>query len=166
MRKAAYFFVGLLALSGPLSAGVFELGLNGGFFNQEGASGLCLGSTAGFTGLGLFSLEAGYSYYFSGSRYGGSVSEFGLSVLIGPKLKETKKPAPFLLFGASYFWELGSLETTLADAQFAVGVGLKLLVSKRIGFRFDGRYFIHLVENEYPHFRNLWRLTLGICFRL
>ncbi len=167
MKKAVPVLAGLLALAGSLSAGRFELGLNGGFFSKKGASGLCVGATAGLTGLGTFSLEAGYSSYPSSGQSGTSLSEFGLSVLIGPKLKETQKPSPFLLFGVSWFWASTSLEAGLEDIQFAIGGGVKWPVSRRTVLRFDGRYYLSMIgEDEYPAVENLWRLTVGVSFRL
>ena len=158
MRKSVYFLVGLLALSGPLSAGRFELGLSAGFYGQKGASGLCFGASAAFTDLGIFSLEAALNSYPSGSQ-----SEFGLFVLLGPKLKETRRLAAFFLIGPSLLSGSGSPEAP----QCAVGGGLKWLASRGVILRLDARFYLTAFgEEEYPTIENLWRLTAGVSFRL
>ena len=165
MKKIAAFVLMTLGSITFLSAGRFEVGLSGGLFSSKSSSGAVLGICPGFRISSAVSIETGFFYYPSGSYYGGALSEVGLYVLVGLiPYKENQKVVPYLTFGPAYFlWGDGSIE----DIQMAVGGGLNKPMSKRVSLRIDFRYFFTLLsDNEYPAFRNLWRGTVGVSFRL
>ena len=177
MRKTAFFLLGVLGLFGSLSAGRFEVGLSGGFYAHKWESGAVFGVSPGFRLARGVSLETEFFYYPSGSMYADydpdgiqhrhrSLSDLGLTILVGPGPSESRRIAPYLAFGGNLFWELGELESDLEGPFLAVGGGLKYRLSARASLCFDGRYFLQLLEDEYPPFKNLWRLTAGVSFRL
>jgi len=166
MRRTAFFLLGVLGLFGSLSAGRFEVGLSGGLFIHKGDSGAVLGISPGFRIASSVSLETQFFYYPSAKPDGISLSDFGLSILIGPGPGENRKAAPYLAFGVSLLREHSDLESTLEGPYLAVGGGLKYRLSAGASLCFDGRYFIQLIDDEYPAFNNLLRLTIGVSFRL
>ena len=168
MKKIAAFVLMTLGSITFLSAGRFEMGLSGGFFSSKSNSGAVLGISPGFRISNSVSIETGFFYYPSATNdyYSSqSLSEVGLYVLVGLiPYKENQKVVPYLTFGPAYLlWGDGSIE----DIQMAVGGGLNKPMSKRISLRLDVRYFFSLIaDNEYPAFKNLWRATIGVSFRL
>jgi len=166
MRRSALFLMGVLGLFGSLSAGRFEVGLSGGLFIHGGGSGAVLGISPGFRIARSVSLETEYFYYPSALQNGVSLSDFGLTLLVGPGPWENRKAAPYLALGVNLFRETSELESSLEGPYLAIGGGLKYRLSPRASLCFDGRYFLQLLEDEYPPFKNPWRLTAGVSFRL
>jgi hypothetical protein len=175
MRKTAFFLLGALGLFGSLSAGVVEFGLGGGIFSHDWRSGGDFGVTAATSLVRWMFLEAEYFYYPSGSNnadyepdgiqhHHRSLSNLGLHVLAGPNLTGDRRLVPYLALGLAIFRDIGGPRSQ--PLQLAAGGGLKLRASKVVGFRADFRYFLQIADDEYPAFRNLWRLTAGISFRL
>ena len=168
MKKIAALVLMTLGSIMFLSAGRFEVGLSGGFFSSKSNSGAVLGIFPGFRISNSVSIETGFLYYPSATNdyYSNqSLSEVGLYVLVGLiPYKENRTVVPYLAFGPAYFlWGDGSIE----DIQMAVGGGLNKPMSKRVSLRIDFRYFFPLIpDNEYPAFKNLWRGTVGVSFRL
>ena len=80
---------------------------------------------------------------------------------------ESRKTAPYLALGVDLFREHTAVESNLEGPFLAVGGGLKYRLSAGASLCFDGRYFIQLLESEYPSFIiNSLRLTAGVSFRL
>ncbi len=165
MRRSALFLLGVLGLYGSLSAGRFEVGLSGGLFIHGGGSGAVLGISPGFRIARSVSLETEYFYYPSAFDVG-SLSDFGLTLLVGPGPWENRRIAPYLALGVNLFREATELESNLEGPYLAIGGGLKYRLSAGASLCFDGRYFLQLIEDEYPPFKSPWRLTAGVSFRL
>jgi hypothetical protein len=164
MKKMAAFMLLMLGSITLFGAGRFEVGLSGGFFSSKSNSGAVLGISPGFRISRVVSIETGFFYYPSATDYA-HLFEVGLGVIVRPfPYKENQKVVPYLTFGPAYIlWGDGSLE----DVQMAVGGGLNKPMSKRVSLRLDFRYFFSLLpDNEYPAFKNLWRGTVGVSFRL
>ncbi len=140
------------------------MGLSGGFFSSKSNSGAVLGICPGFRISRAVSIETGFFYYPAATDYA-HLFEAGLYVLVGLiPYKENQKVVPYLTFGPAYLlWGDGSIE----DIRMAVGGGLNKPISKRVSLRVDFRYLFSLIpDSEYPAFKNLWRGTVGVSFRL
>ena len=169
MKKIAAFVLMTLGSITFLSAGRFEVGLSGGFFTHKWKSGSAvLGISPGFRISNHVSIETGFFHYNSATNdyYSSqSLSEIGLYVLVGLiPYKENRTVVPYLALGPALFWRgNGRMEYP----QWAVGGGLNNPISKMVSLRLDVRYFFPLIaDDEYPAFRNLWRVTIGVSFRL
>ena len=166
MKKIAAFVLMMLGALTFLRAGRFEVGLSGGFFSSKSNSSAVLGISPGFRIWKVVSLETEFFYYPSALDVG-SLSDFGLALLIGPSPWESRKTAPYLALGVDLFREHTAVESNLEGPFLAVGGGLKYRLSAGASLCFDGRYFIQLLESEYPSFIiNSLRLTAGVSFRL
>jgi len=167
MKKIAVFLLLMLGSITLLSAGRFEVGLSGGFFTHKWKSGAVFGISPGFRISSVVSIETEFFYYPSAVNLydSPSLSEVGLCVIIGLiPYKENQKIVPYLTVGPALFW---SGPGGIHYPQMAAGGGLNKPMSKRVSLRFDVRYFFPLAgDDEYPAFKNLWRGTVGVSFRL
>ena len=161
MKKAAYFFAGLLVVSGLSWGGGFGLAAGGGY----GAGGGALGVAAGFHFSKAYYLEGEYFAYPGGGSRPDSfpLSGIGLSLLALPGSKDGRKTVPFIAAGPAVM--LGRRDVD--SLAFSLGGGVMSRLSSQLSLRFEARGLIKLLEaeDEYPAYDTaVLRVTAGLQF--